>query len=292
MQLLTYFIFLFFLRLFWIIPFKVLYKISDFLRFLFYHVIHYRRKIILQNLKNSFPNKKESDFKKMLKKIYGNLMDIVVESLKGLTMTSKNVIRRYKIMNPELIDEYFEKGQSVICVAAHYCNWEWGAFAGAHQLKHKIVAFYKPLSNKYIDQFMRKKRETAKVTMASIYDTSTTFEEFNNEVSAYVMVADQNPTNIDRAIWLEFMNQDTACLHGPEKHARNNNYPVIYLDIQREERGVYTVEASVIANDIDNYAKGEITKLYMNKLESVIHTEPENWLWSHKRWKHQRNFPS
>jgi len=289
MQLLIYFIFLFFLRFFSLLHFRILYAISDFLRFLFYHVIHYRRKIIIENLKRSFPDKTHSQLMEMLNDIYRNLMDIVVESMKGLTMSSKNVIERYKILNPELINSYYDKGKSVVCVAAHYCNWEWGAFSGSSQLKHKIIALYKPMSNIYIDEYMRKKRTNAKVTMASIYETTQTFDTNSNEVCAFVMVADQSPTNVERAYWIKFLNQDTACLHGPEKHARQNELPVIYLDIQRQKRGFYTVEASILTDEPDTLPEGEVTRMYMKKLETIIKAKPENWLWSHRRWKRKRD---
>lgn len=288
MHLLIYFSFLFFLGLFAILPLKVLYAISDFLRFLFYRVIHYRRKIILQNMRNSFPEKSHKQLMELLYKFYGNLMDIVVEGLKGLTVSSKMIVERYKILNPELIDSYFEKGKSIICVAAHYCNWEWGAFSGGSQLKHKIIALYKPMSNSFIDQFVRKKRAKARITMASIYETTQTFEKYLTETCAFVMVADQSPANIEQAYWTTFLNQDTACLHGPEKHARSNNLPVLFLDIQRQNRGYYTVEASVIADNSNSLKDGELTEKYMKKLESIIREKPENWLWSHRRWKRSR----
>jgi Kdo2-lipid IVA lauroyltransferase/acyltransferase len=288
MQLLIYFIFLFCLLLFSILPFKVLYAFSDLLRFLFYHIIHYRRKIIIENLKNSFPDKAQTERLKMLNDIYRNLMDIVLESMRGLTMSSKAVINRYKILNPELINDYYKQGRSVVCVAAHYCNWEWGAFSGASQLQHKIVALYKPMSNKYIDGFMQEKRAKAKVTMASIYETTTTFETYSKDVCAFVMVADQSPTNFEKAFWINFLNQDTACLHGPEKHAKKYDTPVLYLDIQRVKRGFYAVEASLLSDNPSLLKDGEITRKYMSKLESIIRKKPENWLWSHRRWKHKR----
>ena len=289
MQLLLYFIFLFFIRFFSVVPFRLLYIISDFLNFLFYYVIKYRKRIILTNLQNSFPYKNKSGFSQLLHGVYKNLMDIVVESIKGLTMNHIEAVKRHKIINPELINYYFQKGQSIICVAGHYCNWEWGAFSTGMQIKHKVVALYKPLSNNYIDDYMRNKRAKALTTMASIYNTSDTFKNYSNQVCAFMMVADQSPSNLEKAYWLNFFHQDTAVLYGPEKHARINNFPVIFLDIQRQSRGFYTIRASLITENPSEISEGEITQLYMNKLEEMITKKPENWLWSHRRWKHKRN---
>ena len=288
MQIAIYFIFLISIRLFSIIPFKVLYFISDFLKFLFYYLIKYRRKVIINNLKNSFPEKVEEEIFQLLKKVYKNLLDIIVESIKGLTMSHQEVVKRHKILNPEVINQFFDRGESVICVSAHYCNWEWGAVSGGLQLKHKVIALYKPLSNKYIDQYMRDKRAKALTTMASIYETTKTFEENTDKTCAFIMVADQSPTDINSAYWIQFFNRETACLHGPEKHSRNNNLPIIYLDVQREKRGYYTIELSLLIDDPNKYKESEITAKYMSKLEDVIKKEPQNWLWSHRRWKKQK----
>lgn len=288
MQYLIYIIFLISIYFIAIIPFWILYPFSDLLSFLFYYIFKYRKKVILQNLRNSFPEKSEKEIKSIAKKTYTNLTDIIVESIKTFTMSTKQVKKRFKILNPEILDEYHKKGQSVIGVTGHYGNWEWGAMAGSLQINHRAIAIYKPLSNKYIDNFIKRTRAENGTLLKSINKTTETFENFKNQTCIFLLVADQSPSSTKKAIWVDFLNQDTACLHGPEKHARNNNYPVVYLDIQRVKRGYYELTAEKLIEEPIKLEEDQVTKLYMNKLEEVIRKKPENWLWSHKRWKRKR----
>ncbi len=288
MQNLIYFIFLISIYIIAIIPFWVLYPLSNFLSFLFYHVFKYRKSVIINNLKNSFPEKTDKEIKSIAKKTYVNLTDLIVESIKTFTMSTKTVKKRFKVINPEILDDYHQKEQSIIGVTGHYGNWEWGAMAGSLQIKHRAIAIYKPLKNKYIDEYIRKTRAENGTLLKSIHKTTETFENFKNQTCIFLLVADQSPSAVKKAIWVDFLNQDTACLHGPEKHATNNNYPVVYLDIQRVKRGYYELKIEKLVEEPVKTKEGEITKLYMNKLEEIIRKKPEDWLWSHKRWKRTR----
>ena len=122
MQYILYIIFLISIYFIAIIPFWILYPFSELLSFLFFHVFKYRKKVILQNLQNSFPEKSEKEIKKIAKKTYTNLTDIIVESIKTFTMSTKQVKKRFKVINPEILDEYHNKGQSIIGVTGHYGN--------------------------------------------------------------------------------------------------------------------------------------------------------------------------
>ncbi|HAN17243.1 MAG: hypothetical protein A2X13_00160 [Bacteroidetes bacterium GWC2_33_15] len=288
MQFIIYIVFFISIYFIAIIPFWFLYGFSDFLAFLLYYVFSYRKKTILKNLRNSFPGKSEKEINSIAWKNYRNLSDIVIESIKAFTISSKRIIRRFKIVNPELLDEYYNKNQSIIGVAGHYGNWEWGALAGGLQIKHKGIAVYKPLSNKYIDKFLRRTRAANGATLESIKFTSNAFEKHIHEVCIFMLVADQSPTNMKEAIWTTFLNQETACLHGPEKYAKRYNYPVVFVDIQRVKRGYYELEFSKLVDEPLKTSEGEITRLYMSRLEKIINAKPENWLWSHRRWKRKR----
>ena len=124
----------------------------------------------------------------------------------------------------------------------------------------------------------------------SISETTSTFKDLKDTPTIFLMAADQSPGRkyIDNAYWIDFLGRDTAFLHGPEKHARANNYVVMYIDVQRTKRGYYTVELSLIADKPSELEDGEITSRFAKKLESVINKEPSNWLWSHNRWKLKR----
>ena len=271
------------------IPFWMLYLISDFLSFLLYKVLRYRRKIIMLNLKKSFPEKSQQELEQIAKKYYKNLADISVEWFKGFSLSEKQLFQRYKIVNPELITDYLNEKKSIIIIGSHYCNWEWGALSFGLQFKQRAIGFYKPLKNRYTDKYIRIKRAAWGMHLISIKDTYRAFINNLNFPSIYFMISDQSPSNMDKAIWVNFLNQDTPCLHGPELYARKMNYALIYGDAQRIKRGYYTITLSLIESQPRETTPTEITKKMMAKLESIIIQKPENWLWSHKRWKRKRS---
>ena len=285
----TYLLFRFFVFIFKITPFWLLYLQSDIVYFFMYHVFGYRKEVVWNNLKNSFPDKSDTELKKITKGFYTNLSDITVESIKGFSMSKKTLLKRYKVLNAEIVDKYYEKNKSVIAVASHYANWEWGVLCLSLQFKHKSVGLYKPLSNKYIDNYMRESRAAWGMNLLSIRDTSKYIEKENTEPSIYFMISDQSPSNVDRAHWVDFLNQDTACLHGVESYAKKFDLPVVYGHVSRVKRGYYEFTVSLIEPSPKETADGEITKAYMKILEDNILLKPENWLWSHRRWKKKRS---
>ncbi|MBI5540485.1 MAG: lysophospholipid acyltransferase family protein [Bacteroidia bacterium] len=285
MNFIIYIIFLFFVLVFAITPFFVLYLFSSFLAFLIGSVFKYRYKVIYQNLSNSFQGLTEKEKKKIIKKVYLNISDLAVESIKSFTMSKKQIKQRLVVLNPEFLDLLYKSNRGVIGVTGHYANWEWAALASSMYLKHSPVGFYKPLSNKHIDQYMKRNRGRNGMHLCSIYVTAISFESYKNKPAFFAMVGDQSPSNANKAYWLDFLNQKTACLHGPENYAKLYNLPVVFLDIQRIKRGHYTVELSKITDEPLNEKNGEITRVYMQKLEAVIRKKPEDWLWSHRRWK-------
>ena len=271
-----------------IIPFIFLYKISDFIHFLLFRVFKYRSKVVEQNLNKAFPNLSLNEIKKITSGFYTNLSDVMIEGVKAFFMTRRQVRERHKLMNPEVLTPYYEAGKSVIGTPSHYGNWEWGSMSGSIQLPQSYVVFYKPLNNKWIDKFARWSRGKYDSQMVSIYDTARVFEENSAKNSIFIMAADQSPSNVDKAIWVDFLGRKTAFLHGPEYYARKYNLPVVFVDIQRVKRGFYELEFDVIADNPSEFNEGEITQLYANKLEAVIRKKPDDWLWSHRRWKHER----
>jgi KDO2-lipid IV(A) lauroyltransferase len=271
-----------------IMPFRIMYIFSDLVYLLLYYIIGYRRKVVYANLSSSFPGKSAVEIKALEKRFYHHLCDISLESIKGFSMSPQEIIRRHKILNPELANHFYDRKLSVISVPGHYNNWEWGSLSPGLQLKFPIVGFYKPMSNKRVDLFAKKHRAKFNTKLASIKETALTFNELSGIPNAYIMASDQSPTNLNDCYWIDFLNQDTAWLHGPEKYARKYNWPVIYVDIRKVKRGFYELELVTLTNDPASLPNGEITRLYVQHLEKSILAEPAYWLWSHKRWKHRR----
>ncbi len=288
MNFLTTVLFLIFAFIIGVLPFFILYGFSDFVKIILRYIVRYRVEVIQNNISRVFPDYSESQNVRLLNKFYVNLTDIFIEGIKSFAMTKKQIVKRHKLVNAEILDSYLTENKSLIGVTAHYNNWEWGSLSAGLQTPYKAVAFYKPIKNKYIDIILRKNRSRCGTELSSIYHTSQTFERNKNNPTLYLMAGDQSPSarELPKAYWVDFLGVKTAFLHGIEKHAKNNNYPVVYIDIQRKKRGYYELSLSVLSDNPRDLAEGELTKRYAQKLESIIRNEPANWLWSHKRWKH------
>jgi KDO2-lipid IV(A) lauroyltransferase len=270
-----------------IMPFPILYIFSDFFRFILQKVVRYRGKVIKENLTRAFPEMSSEEYKKLEKKVYRNISDIFLEGIKAFMMTRKQILKRHKVINPEILEEYLKNNQSIIGVTAHYANWEWGSLSASIQIDATSVAFYKRLSNGYIDRFVRKSRMKFGTILANITETASTFEKHVGQKSIFLMAADQNTIrrNLEISYWINFFGREIPFLHGPEKYSRMYNLPIFYIDIQRVKRGYYELELSLLVDNPSQLPNGEITNRYARKLEEIIRKKPEDWLWSHRRWK-------
>ena len=281
---------IFFIQLFRLVPFFFLHVKSSATAWLLGSVIGYRSKVVDENLERCFPEKSKKERQVIRKKFYLNISDILLESLKGLTIPKKEMESRFKIINPEVMDKYFDKGQSVICLASHYANWEWGIQAVNSQVKHQSISIYKPLSNKYLEDFMLRKRERLGMKLFGIEQTREAFAEAQKEPVAIILAADQSPSDTKKSIIVDFFGERIGFIHGPEAYAAKTKTPVLYFDVQRVKRGYYTLEIIELYSGKEQLEKGELTQKYASIVEKFVRQKPENWLWSHRRWKHDYAF--
>jgi Kdo2-lipid IVA lauroyltransferase/acyltransferase len=288
MDTLSYFLLRFMIFLVRITPFRVMYFFSDLLSPILYRGIRYRRKVVHENLSTCFPEKTPEEILTLEKQFYHHLCDISLESMKGFSMSPSDLIQRHHFNNPELATRFLQTGRSVLCVPSHLNNWEWGALSPGVQIDFPLVGLYKPLSNKKVDAYARKHRAGFHMELASIHETSHAFEERINRPYAYVMAADQSPSNLKECLWVPFFGIETAWLHGPEKYARKYNLPVLYAAVRKLRRGFYEIDFELITDDPGSLPPGEITRRYAELLEISIRQEPAHWLWSHRRWKHRK----
>jgi len=253
----------------------------------FFYCIPYRKQVIRLNIERSFPGLSRIEQTKIIKGFYNNLCDILLEGIKGFTITKKDLLKRYVFVNPEVMNDLYAKGQDVVSVGAHYANWEWGIMAAPLHLNHKLYALYTPLTNKPIDTYLRQNRKKWGTDLIAQREIRKVLNGQKNEPVTYFFGADQSPANPRDSHWMEFLNQDTACMKGPEFFARRYRLPVVYFDVQRVKKGYYSVTLKVLEKDPVNTVSGEITENYMHTLERLILNKPEDYLWSHRRWKHR-----
>lgn len=273
-----------------ITPFFMVYFWADVFYFIIYYVAGYRKKVVIDNLRKSFPEKSDAEIKSLTKKFYHHLADVTLEAIKAMTISRKQIQKRYVVENVEIPNEYFDRGQSVLLLTSHYGNWEYGMLATDMAIKHQTVALYLPLTNKYSEKYGVTRRGRFGMKMVAVQQTKSVFDgSIGNGPFGVIMAADQSPSNVERAIWLDFLHHDTACIHGPEAYARKMNMPALYMKISKPRRGHYKLTFEKLIDNPQQYEQGEITKLYFSRLEKDILECPEFWLWSHRRWKHSRN---
>jgi KDO2-lipid IV(A) lauroyltransferase len=292
MKALTYYITLPFIFLLVLLPFPLLYGLSNFMFFLFYQVIGYRKKVVMQNLRNSFPEKTEEERLQIAIKFYKYLCDLTLETFKTLIISKKTALKRCKL-NPSaaaLFNDYAQKGKSIIIVMGHFGNWEWGGNTFSLSCKQQLYVIYHPLSNKYFNNLICGMRARFGAKLYAMKDAFKDMVKNKAEVTATAFIADQTPPP-ETAYWTTFLNQDTPVFRGTEKIAQKLNFPVVYLSIKRIRRGYYEMFAETLFEDPKNTADGEISEAHTKKLEADIKLQPEIWLWSHRRWKHKRPAP-
>lgn len=272
------------------LPTKALYALSDFIFLLLYHIVRYRKKVVFSNLKESFPEKDDQWVKQTAKKYYRHLADIAVEMVLNLRLSPQKLFARYHITNPKMTVEYFEKGQSVILMSAHYNNWEYMITSLEHQFLHHGVGVGKQLSDKALDKCLNKYRTRYGTEVVFSDTVRQTFEYYHqhNVPTAYMMLCDQSPNDIHKCWWTTFLNHDTGVIYGAEYFARKYNIPVLYYDVQKVKRGYYEITLHHLTDTPRQTEHGEIVEKYTRLLEQTITRKPEYWLWSHRRWKHKR----
>ena len=268
-----------------LLPFPVLYGLSDFLFFIFYYLTGYRKKVILRNISNSFPDKTSKEHHEIAKKFYHHLCDLVVESLKLFTISQKQVQERMICKNPEVVNKFFDENKSVILAGGHYNSWELFAVAIDEIIKHQSIGIYLPLTNKFFDEKMRKTRSKFGLRMISTKIVKQVFEEEKNNLTAIIFAIDQSPSKNSNSYWMKFLSQDSGVSFGTEKYAKEYNYPVIFGRVYKPKRGHYVLEFELACEYPQLTATGEITEKVTKMLEADIVKQPEFWLWSHRRWK-------
>jgi len=271
-----------------VLPFRVLYAVSDVLFVIMYRMLRYRGKVVTGNIRRCFPQLNEQEQEAIIREFYRHFCDLLVESFKLFNISEQELRERMKFENPEELNRYFREGRSVILAGGHYNNWE--AFAVACQLymDHQAVALYKPLANKWYDGKMRETRGRYGLILVPIQQAREHFDAWKGTPTATIFGMDQSPSKVARSHWMTFLGQDTAVTFGTEKYARDYNQAVVFGGIHKRSRGHYSIRFETVADNPMQTAHGEIIEKTMQLLERDIRQTPPYWLWSHRRWKHRK----
>ena len=270
------------------LPLRILYWLSDFIFVILYFVVGYRKKVVFQNLKNSFPEKSDSELKIIRKKFYHNFCDYLVETLKSFTITSHELRVRVQYLNQDIFHEAKSENKNVILLAGHIFNWEWfNAFATVVP-QEKSFPVYRKVQSSFWEQKVKEIRNRfgnhaleAKEVIRHI------FKNANDGNSVYMFVADQTPHVSEVTYGLNFLHQKTPAFVGYDKLSTRMDLAFVYCEMKKVKRGYYQINSYRIEPDDEKFEEYEVVRKFHKMLETTINKRPDNYLWSHRRWKYQ-----
>lgn len=289
MQFLLYLIFYPFLWIISILPFPLLYLVSDFVYVIVYYIIGYRKKTVRENLTLAFPNLSNEELLKIEKKSYHHLCDTFLEMIKTMTISREEMNKRYVFTNIEVYLNLEKKGKSIALMCAHYASYEW-AVSMNHHINFIGYGIYKKIANKYFDKLVRDIRSKFKAVLISTKETKSTIEynAQNNILGVFGFASDQTPRFSQNLYWDSFLGIETPIHTGAETLAKRYDMNVIFLKGKKVKRGYYEASFEVLSEDVQSVPDFKISELFTRKVEEQIREAPEFYLWTHKRWKHKR----
>ncbi len=276
-----------------VLPLRLLYVLSDILYLFVYKLVGYRLKVVRRNLKMSFPGKTEKERRGIEREFYHHFCDYFVETLKLLHISDKEMQRRMKFENMELVHEAMKNSNSALMYLGHYCNWEWVTSMNLNFREKGNITLgeiYKPLKNKAIDDIFLKIRSRFGPLAIPKSDTLRIIVKLRKEMKQVLIgfMADQTPSVRNIHYWSNFLNQESPVFTGVERIAKQTGYAVFYLDMEKVKRGYYRATVKLITDNPQAEPENHITETYIRLMEKTILRNPAYWLWTHKRWKRSR----
>lgn len=271
-----------------ILPFRLFYWFSDFVYFLIYRVVGYRKKVVRENLKLTLPHLSDAERKEIEKKFYKHMCDMFLEMIKTMSMSPQEMEKRFKVTNLDLINEYAKKGKSVILVASHYASYEWLLTINT-KIDFQGIAVYKKVANPYFDKLVRKIRSKYDTELVETRKAIPTMAQNQRDgiLSMYGLASDQSP-KLDRIFHsMKFMGIEVPVHTGAEMLAKKYDLSVVFVKVKKVSRGYYEATIIPIADNPKEYENFDITEKYLREVEKQIYEAPEFYLWTHKRWKHR-----
>ncbi|WP_018616040.1 lysophospholipid acyltransferase family protein [Segetibacter koreensis] len=269
-----------------LLPWKVLYLLSDGVYLLVYYIIGYRREVVMNNLLIAFPEKTEQERVAIAKQFYHSFLDTFIETIKFLSVSDKEFSKRLT-GNFEVLSDLYSTGQNIQLHSGHFFNWEYMNWGIARNSPYPLIGVYAPVSNKAFDKIILKMRSRYKGILVSTYEFKTRFHQLAKNRYALALMADQNPGNFTNSYWVSFLGRKTPFITGPEKSARINNTAIVFANFYKVKRGYYNVQFQLFTTSPRDLERGESTKKYAAYIEACIRKRPANYLWSHKRWKYE-----
>lgn len=288
MQFLVYILAFPILWLISILPFRVFYWFSDFVYFIIYRVVGYRKKTVRENLALTLPHLSDAERKDIEKKFYHHMCDMFLEMIKTMSISPEEMEKRFTVTNIEVLNEYAKKGKSIVLVASHYASWEW-LLTINKRMAFRGIGVYKKIANPYFDKLIRRIRSKYDAELVETRKTIPMMAQNQRDgiLSLYGLASDQSP-KLDRIFHsMKFMGVEVPVHTGAEMLAKKYDLSVVFIKVKKVARGYYEATIIPIADNPKEYENFEITEKYLREVEKQILEAPEYYLWTHKRWKHR-----
>ncbi|MEN9907428.1 MAG: hypothetical protein RLZZ540_569 [Bacteroidota bacterium] len=271
-----------------LLPFRLLYVLSDFVFVIVYYVFGYRKKVVRANLLLVFPDYTDAKRKEIEIKFFKHMCDMFLEMMKTMSISQKEMEERFVFKNLDVYLDLEKKGKSIALMMAHYASYEWAILMNT-KISFEAFAIYKRLSNQYFDNLIRKIRSNFKTRLIHTKESIAVIErnEVNENKGLYGFISDQSPRARTKGHWTPFMGVEVPVFTGAEMLAKKFDMNVVYLKVTKVKRGFYEAEIEILSEDVKSVPDYQITDLFLKKVESQIMEAPEYYLWTHKRWKHQ-----
>ncbi len=269
------------------LPLWITYRFSDLFFLLLITVFPYRKKVIEGNIARSFPDLTKKEHRKIKRSFYRYFADMLLEGVKNLGISEKELRKRFEIKNPELMEQLYDQNKSVLLVSAHYMNWEWMITGQDLYFPHQAIGIGMPLTSGYWDKKINTLRSRFGMKVIHAKIVKETFNSYLQEgvPTATLVLSDQSPADSTKCYWMTFLNQTTGILFGAEQLANTYDQAVVFYLPKKVRRGYYEVELQLLTDEPRTLPWGKITETHAHLLEKRIQEEPGPWLWSHKRWK-------
>lgn len=288
MQLLVYILAYPFLLLISNLPFRLLYVFSDFVYFLVYHIVGYRKKTVRENLVMALPHLSEQERKVIEKKFYKHMCDMFLEMIKTMSITDAEIEKRFVFKNLDAYLELEKKGKSIAIMCSHYASYEWVVSIN-RKVSYQGFAIYKKINNIYFDNLAKKIRSRFKASLINSYLATGIIEENerNGIKGLYGFAADQSPRNRPKYYRTQFMGIEVPVFTGAETLSKRFDMNILYLKVSKIKRGYYQAELELLTDNPKSIPNYQITETFFRKVEQQILEQPEYYLWTHRRWKHR-----
>lgn len=273
-----------------LLPLQVLYRVSDILYYPLYYVVRYRRQVVRQNLTGSFPEKSEKEIIRIEKEFYAWFCDYVVETVKQMSMSKHQMMRRMTFSGVDDIVKAMEQENKNFCFVylGHYGNWEWIA-----SLPYWVPAdvkcgqIYHPLRNRAVDRLFLRLRNQFGGVCIPMKETLRKIIEMrrNNQKAIIGFISDQAPKWNSIHHWCDFFHRETPVFIGTEKIGKQVDALIYYAEVTRPKRGHYHCAFKPLAHCAKQVPDYELTDRFTRLLQEMITNDPSCWLWTHKRWK-------